>query len=593
MVEPGTDVPARAEAPFDGWAAWLHRLWRVGTDADDITALASLVYEALLDDPGVTVVAGARWERGRSSYVRHRGRGGTEVTTLPGCDHTEGPCAPPPLDDGPTLLLIRPDDPEMLLPCPGGRALRDAGAAVVVRCVFELGDGDRAALWVGAGREPGAPWVARTGERLRQIADVLTVSNQRILESRQHERRQAMDAFLAEASLQMAESLDVEETLRRVARMAVPAVAEGCMVHLADSRGTLSAVAVAHMASDAQARLREVAEDDPWLAKELLRGAERRHGLVLTGEDLEGGPFGPGAPGPPVRAMSVSPLAARNRALGTLTFLYSRDSADADRWLLTDLAGRAALAIDTSTLYEQRRRHVEELQRHLLPPGLPDCPGLELSAAYQVADDSLDVGGDFYDAVRVGDRLAVFIGDVCGRGAEAAAYTGLARHTLRTLLENGTSPTAALARLNGALIAQRASRFVTALVAVLTPRGEGAWRVRVANAGHPLPHVARAGGEVSAVPAQGMLLGVVEQVAYRAVSLTLGPGDALVLHTDGLSEARAADGSFFEDRLPEAVARCVGENGGGADGLIGQAARFRVSGDDDTAVVIVQVEGER
>ncbi|MEU0066848.1 hypothetical protein ABZ085_26980, partial [Streptomyces albidoflavus] len=106
MVEPGTDVPARAEAPFDGWAAWLHRLWRVGTDADDITALASLVYEALLDDPGVTVVAGARWERGRSSYVRHRGRGGTEVTTLPGCDHTEGPCAPPPLDDGPTLLLI-------------------------------------------------------------------------------------------------------------------------------------------------------------------------------------------------------------------------------------------------------------------------------------------------------------------------------------------------------------------------------------------------------------------------------------------------------------------------------------------------------
>ncbi|MFC7466952.1 SpoIIE family protein phosphatase [Actinomadura keratinilytica] len=90
-----------------------------------------------------------------------------------------------------------------------------------------------------------------------------------------------------------------------------------------------------------------------------------------------------------------------------------------------------------------------------------------------------------------------------------------------------------------------------------------------------------------------MLLGVVEQVAYRAVSLTLGPGDALVLHTDGLSEARAADGSFFEDRLPEAVARCVGENGGGADGLIGQAARFRVSGDDDTAVVIVQVEGER
>lgn len=171
----------------------------------------------------------------------------------------------------------------------------------------------------------------------------------------------------------------------------------------------------------------------------------------------------------------MNPLKARGRVLGTLTFLYHRAVvAEGASQFLAGLADRAALAIDSSTLYEQRRRHVVSLQRHLLPSELPLIPGITLSSAYEVGDVSLDVGGDFYDAVpRAQGGVTLLLGDVCGRGAEAAALTGLARHTLRTLLEDGSTPEHALERLNQALVREGTTRFVTALVVVLVPDGGG------------------------------------------------------------------------------------------------------------------------
>ncbi|MEU8789243.1 SpoIIE family protein phosphatase [Streptomyces sp. NPDC048643] len=588
------DTPDMAGSPeTDAWPRELHSLWLAANGVQDVTDLAHLLYRALLTQPGAVVAAGARWNTQGLIYTRtlttamaapdtRRPPAGerwavSEMFHQRGAAASEGPVV---VEQGALTLDAS------LWPGDSMRAFGDAVA--VLECVFPLGD-DRAALWVGLNAPPENLPVLRA--RLEQVAEILIASNHRLLVHRAHERRQVEDAFLAEASLQMDSSLDVEETLRRVARLAVPAMAEGCVVHLFGADGRLAPVAWAHVAAPAQEWLAEVSLNDAWLGKALRGASEQVEGALLRGADLSGGPFGPGSEGhgAAVRVVSISPLRARGRALGTLTFLHHSSDGVENLRMLGDLAGRAALAIDTSTLYEQRRRHVEILQRHLLPRALPDVPGLILSSAYEVADESLEVGGDFYDAVVTGDgRLALIIGDVCGRGAEAAALTGLARHTLRTLLEDGTPPGQALARLNRTLIAERSSRFVTALAAVLTLVPDG-WEVELANAGHPRPLVRSADGEVvEEIKAGGVLLGVLAGSAYEPFRLRLGRGESLVLFTDGLVEARGVDGTFFEDQLADAVRR-NGRGSSASDRLISLASEFRATGDDDTAVLIAEV----
>ncbi|MFD4728651.1 PP2C family protein-serine/threonine phosphatase [Streptomyces seoulensis] len=579
------------------WWQWLHQLWLSAMAAEDVTGIAVQVYRALIELPGATVVVGARWSVSEPQYMRTLSAGREDpVTWLPTApDWPGGPTLPPSPDAGGALSrvydLAGPERADVALVA---GPLLDSKAAVVLECVFPLATGDNAGLWVGLESRPDPVTVERLGEQLAQVADVLMASNERILDARSHERRQARDAFLAEASLQMDASLDVQETLRRVARLAVPAVAEGCVVHLFRADGRLEPVAVAHVAVTAQERLAGIAHDDAWLDATLCAGAARRDSVVLRGPGLAGGPFGPDAAdgGFAVSALSVSPLRARGRTLGTLTFLYGgEDDGMADLRTLENLAGRAALAIDTTTLYAQRREHVRLLQHHLLPRALPEVPGLELSAAYEVGDTTLDVGGDFYDVVAAGGKVALFIGDVCGRGAEAAAFTALARHTLRTLLEDGTAPGPALSRLNRVLTDERASRFVTALVVVLTPAGDG-WDAEIAAAGHPFPLLRRADGEVTEVAAHGLLLGVVPGASYEPVRVRLGEGDAVMMFTDGLIEARSADGTHFEEHLPAAVRELAGGDDP-AVGIVAAASAFRDLGDDDTAVLIARVRGQR
>ncbi|MGV9318974.1 PP2C family protein-serine/threonine phosphatase [Streptomyces sp. NPDC003660] len=593
------NTPASPSPPAPGaWWQWLHRLWLDAMAVEDVTGIADQVYRALIQLPGAVVVVGARWGVREPQYMRMLAAGGEDpVTWLPTApDWPGGPTLPPSPDAGAEPLsrlhdLAGPDRAH--LPLVEGPLL-DSKAAVVLECVFPLATGDTAGLWVGLENLPDPVTVERLGEQLAQVADVLMASNERILAARSDERRQARDAFLAEASLQMDASLDVQETLGRVARLAVPAVAEGCAVHLFRPDGRLEPVAVAHVAVTAQERLARIAHDDTWLDTTLCAAAAGRDSVVLRGADLAGGPFAPDAADAPfaLSALSVSPLRARGRTLGTLTFLYGgEDDGIADPRTLENLAGRAALAIDTTTLYAQRREHVRLLQHHLLPRALPEVDGLELSAAYEVGDTSLDVGGDFYDVVATGGKVALFIGDVCGRGAEAAAFTALARHTLRTLLEDGTAPGPALTRLNRVLTDERASRFVTALVMVLTP-ADGGWDAEVAAAGHPFPLLRRADGEVTEVPAQGLLLGVVPGTTYEPVRGRLGEGDAVMMFTDGLIEARSADGTHFEEHLPAAVRELVG-GAEPAAGIVAAASAFRHLGDDDTAVLIARVRGQR
>ncbi|MFF4541921.1 PP2C family protein-serine/threonine phosphatase [Streptomyces aureus] len=580
-----------------GWWQRLHELWLAAVRVRDVTTLATLVYSDLSQVPGAVAVVGARWEGCRTRYLRRwTPDADEEVTWYPTVADWPGGSTPPqaPADgERPRVRLCALDGPEPAAPLVVP-SLRETGTVAVMECVFPLVADDAAGLWVGLDHVPSEEERRVLGEQMLQIADVLMVSNRRIVEDEVHERRQARDAFLAEASLQMDESLEVEETLRRVARLAVPAVAEGCSVHLFRPDGELEPVATAHVAAHAQTWLGDVALHDVWLATQLRRIARQPRGQVLKDADLAGSPFGPDATGEgkTIRALSVSPLRARGRVLGTLTFFYHRDDTSlADLPTLADLAGRAALAIDTSTLYDQRRQHVETLQRQLLPRVLPEAPGVVLSAAYQVGDPSLDVGGDFYDVVMAGHQISLFIGDVCGRGAEAAAYTALARHTLRTLLTDGMAPGQTLARLNQALLDEGASRFLTALVITLTPASGGGWDAEIAGGGHPWPLVRHADGLVEELPARGLLLGVMPGVDYTPHRVRLADGDALVLFTDGLTEARAADGTCFEDHLPNVVERIGEVAEDSAARLVAAASDFRDMGDDDTAVLIAYLKG--
>ncbi|MFF3429945.1 PP2C family protein-serine/threonine phosphatase [Streptomyces sp. NPDC002602] len=589
---------ASGAAKADDWAADLHALWCAAVEVLDVTALADRLYRVLRDQPGVVTVVGARWNGDRIRYVRYLSAGDAAPSIADPTDRESTDPAPGPAPGAsgggtpngrPVLRAYDPARDTTADPRTLG-VLRAAGAATALECGFALDTGDRATLTVGL--SPGVDADATLPARLVQVCEVLVASNRRILEEHRHERRQVSDAFLAEASLQMDSNLDVQETLGRVARLAVPALAEGCMIHLSGPGDRLVPSASAHVAAVEQAWIADTARHDPWLADLLGVVRRRRDGVVLGGQELAGGPFGVGARGAgrSVGAVSVSPLRARGRVLGTITFLYRRDDGTVDVRLLDDLADRAALAIDTSTLYEQRRSHVQSLQRHLLPQALPEVDGLRLSASYEVSDGMLDVGGDFYDAVVTADGVALIIGDVCGRGAEAAALTGLARHTLRTLLEDGADPGSALSRLNRSLIREGTSRFVTAAVAVLR-RGPAGYVASVAGAGHPYPLVRRSNGTVEEVHVAGMLLGVTPSVTYAAVDVALGPGDGLVLFTDGLTEARNAEGAFFEGFLADAVARSgEGDPGASAARLTAEAKRFRTSGADDTAVLTARVE---
>ncbi|MBW5420374.1 SpoIIE family protein phosphatase [Streptomyces sp. BG9H] len=197
------------------------------------------------------------------------------------------------------------------------------------------------------------------------------------------------------------------------------------------------------------------------------------------------------------------------------------------------------------------------LQRTLLPPALPAVPGLELACHYRTASVH-DVGGDFYDVFPVdADRWAFFLGDVCGKGPEAATVTALARHTLRAAAQIDPDPVTVLSTLNTVLLTDVAagSRFCTALFGLLTPQEDGAFTVTVASGGHPSAYHVRPddGGSVwvkAVRPKGGMLIGAFPEAHFAQSTFRLAPGEGLFLYTDGLTEARTAQGAMLgEDGL--------------------------------------------
>nr|WP_281372046.1 SpoIIE family protein phosphatase [Modestobacter versicolor] len=198
----------------------------------------------------------------------------------------------------------------------------------------------------------------------------------------------------------------------------------------------------------------------------------------------------------------------------------------------------------------QVRSLADTLQRSLLPPTLPAVPGVQLAARYVPGGQGLLVGGDTYDVLPLPDgRWLVLIADVCGKGAEAAGTAALARHTARAAATTGSGPADVLGAVNSALIREAVRgplRFVTACCLLLRPH-EGGVSARLSIAGHPRPVLRSASGPCTEVGTPGRPLGVAAETQYAESDLELPAGSTLVLYTDGVTEARDADGAQFDE----------------------------------------------
>jgi GAF domain-containing protein len=309
----------------------------------------------------------------------------------------------------------------------------------------------------------------------------------------------------------------------------------------------------------------------------------------------------------PVRSYLAVPVkTAGGEVAGGLFFGHPEPGvfdAEAER-VAEGIAAQAGIAIVNARLYDAaqrqvtaRRRAFEErdrvarvLQESLLPSALPTIEGVEIAAGYQPCLDG--IGGDFYDVFPLpGDRWGIVIGDVCGKGVEAAALTARARHTVRTAALLGAGPAQALTILNEALReGGEAERYCTAVFAVLKTRDGGA-DVTLARAGHPHALVGR-DGEVVTAGGTGRVLGVFDDVRVADETVTLGPGDAFVLHTDGLTDVGYPSAPAGQGWVLEAVARRRSEGAAAiVDALVhpADAPSPPQLGRDDIAVVALTV----
>jgi phosphoserine phosphatase RsbU/P len=232
------------------------------------------------------------------------------------------------------------------------------------------------------------------------------------------------------------------------------------------------------------------------------------------------------------------------------------------------------------------------LQASFIPPEPPSVPGLDVAARYRPAGDGDEVGGDFYDVFETGGGdWAVILGDVRGKGVAAATVTSLVRYTVRAAAVQPLSPSQVLRLLNAAIIRQHVDRFCTASYVAVERTPDGPPRLVISSGGHPLPLLVSSGADVSPVGEPGTLLGAFEEVELDEATVALGPGEALVLYTDGVTEAQQEDGTFFgEQRLHDTLAAWAGRSADDmADHIVAEVLAFQHGTPrDDIAVVVLK-----
>jgi serine phosphatase RsbU (regulator of sigma subunit) len=463
---------------------------------------------------------------------------------------------------------VHPDIVRLGLRAYAGIPLRmDGGAAFGAFCVLD----DQPHDWTDEELSILEGLAAAAVSELRLRLGMHRASNDR----RDAEQARARLQFLADASAALAESLDYETTLETVARLTVPRAADWCAVHLRTDDGSLCRLVLQSSPPDDDA-LRGLAAydtyppDHPVGAAAVTRTGRTEVVPKVTDEWL-----GQLALDEHHKQLFVSlgwqwavvaPMRLHGKTVGTLSCAGLAPFDPQDVMVVEQLANRVAVAVENARLYEERDTVAQTLQRSLLPPTLPQIPGLEHGVRYRPAQAGALVCGDFFDLFQTGSHdWVAAIGDVCGKGLQAATLAGLARHVIRTAALQVDGPSAVLRVLNDALRREDSvpedARFCTALCLHVQPGFGDSGRptvVTLASGGHPPPLVLRRGGEVETVDCSGLLLGPFAVVDAQDVRVELDPGDAIVMFTDGVTEARSGGELFSTCRLAETVAACRG-----------------------------------
>ena len=449
--------------------------------------------------------------------------------------------------------------PVQLVDLPGRRLVAgEEGPSLLTRSVRrDTGE----ALWL---LTKATLYTDPTGERLAiNIIEDVT-------EAKDAELRQR---FLAEAGQMLASSLDYEQTLERVARMIVPGLADWCGIEMVDEQGESHQVAVAHvdpakvqLAHDLRRRY-PPDPDAPTGVPAILRGGPAELYSDIPEELIERAArdeehlelirqLG-------MRSGMAVPMRLGGVTLGVITLVSAESGRrfdEDDLVFVEDLALRAASAVQNARLYAAQERVAHTLQASLLPERLPELAGWETSAAYQAGERDSDVGGDFYDILPVANGHLIVLGDVTGKGVEAAALTSLVRHSARMAARFDPRPSRVLSLVNQVLREQPRLSLVTAVCARVATGGDRA-TVTVASAGHPLPLRRRPGEEPAIIGDHGVLLGVEAEDDWAETVVEIAPGDTLLFYTDGVTETPGEDDRFGDARLRDALAR-AGETPG-------------------------------
>ncbi|EDY42302.2 serine phosphatase [Streptomyces sp. SPB074] len=407
---------------------------------------------------------------------------------------------------------------------------------------------------------------------------------------------QARNALLEEASTELLSSLNADRALSITARLASRHLADAALV-IAPWRGRRVELVMALADGEPRRRLvRAEPGEMPGLV-EALQGFPPVPSRWLDPAQFPswGLPEGFGTPA----SVLVTPMPGHGVPAGALVLLRKAGGptfGEDEESLARLFALRAGTAVSAALLYAEQAALTKTLTRELLPPPLHRVDGIDLAGGYRASADRERVGGDFYDVHPAGEgtdgECFVVLGDVCGKGLEAAILTGKIRNTLHALLPLATDHQRALALLNAALLTSHHTRFATLVLASARAEADGGVRLRLTSAGHPPPLVVRVDGTVERAETQGTLVGVLPEVRATTDTVRLAPGETCLLYTDGITEAKGGplgETMFGEDRLSRAAGECAGMPAGAIVERVRMlAAQWVGTGrHDDMAVVAI------
>ncbi|GGQ64716.1 PP2C family protein-serine/threonine phosphatase [Streptomyces asoensis] len=384
----------------------------------------------------------------------------------------------------------------------------------------------------------------------------------RLAEEALHSERERA-ALLAEVSGELLSSLNVDRCTEVTARMAAGHLADAAVI-VAPAQGRRHALTYAQGEGDVTRAVLPVdARTVPGLA-EALQGFPP---VPTRWIDPEGLPEWAVPPGfdRTIGSVIVTPLPGHGMPAGVLILLRSsthRAFTEGEELFARLFAARAGAALSAARLYAEQSSITATLLRELLPPRLERVHDVDYAGAYRASQDHERVGGDFYDVhpgAHATDETFVVLGDVAGKGLEAAVLTGKIRSVLHALLPLSGDHRQVLGLLNGALLNSHHTRFAT-LVLTSVRRCSEQVRLRLTSAGHLPPLIIREDGRVEEVATSGTLVGALPRIRTHSVDVTLAPGETCLLYTDGITEARGGplgDQLFGEARLREALGECA------------------------------------